>query len=69
MPINCSACGDNLRKVGYVYLFARYELENFINIANANSILYPLCGSSSRIFELNAQEKQDLKDYPKAIAP
>jgi hypothetical protein len=46
--------------VGYVSLFARYELEDFRKIANANSILYQLFGSSSWIFELNAQEKQDL---------
>lgn len=53
----------------YISLFARYELEDFRKIANANSVSYQLCGSTSRIFELNAQEKQDLKDYLKAIAP
>jgi hypothetical protein len=60
---------NNPRMRQYISLFARYQLEDFRKIANADRVVYQLCGKSSQVFELSEQERQDLRDYLEAITP
>jgi len=60
---------NNPRLNKYVSLFARYQFDDFQRLAQANKVVYQLCGDSAKVFELNEQEKQDLRAYLEAITP
>ncbi|MGK7954538.1 MAG: hypothetical protein AB4063_04640 [Crocosphaera sp.] len=58
--------GDiNPRLEDYLKIWGRYEPKEFLQIAQAQTVRYQICGE--QVYELSPQELQDLKEFTKIV--
>ncbi len=57
------------RQPEYLVLMEKYYPAEFEKIVNAQSVKYQLCGKDEWVYELTAQEINDLKEYATIVMP